>query len=223
MRKLMLVLFATAALAIPAVASAHDPGHGSGHLDKTKSGIRFSAVQHGVQLGFFKHAGQKNWNATSGVFEKLAGTGSSFSSAASTASGTVSGRPLAGGTYSAAITTDWSKATDKKDGRSCAPATAALTLTDSSSPANSLAASVKGKTCSVGSNSLNIAYVFVGSSSVTGATGTLSTVTGGGRVLLVEKAGGTVSGFAFSGFRGIHEKEFASYTTKDAVHSCSGK
>ena len=155
------------------------------------------------------------------MFEKLTGTGTSFGTGSATASGSIAGKPLAGGTYSATVTTDWSHAADNGHGGSCAPATATLALVDSASSANTLSESVTGKTCAVASNDRNIAYVFRGASTVTGAAGTLAGVSGAGRVLLVEKTDGTVDGFAFAGFRGAIEHAFVSYAKHDAK-GCDG-
>ncbi len=225
MKKPIFALLAAAALAAPATAAAH----GRGHHGRRHAAGHFAAVRHGVALGLVERSARDNdgdddasrATATAGVFEKLTGTGTSFGTGSATASGSIAGKPLAGGTYSATVTTDWSHAADNGHGGSCAPATATLALVDSASSANTLSESVTGKTCAVASNDRNIAYVFRGASTVTGAAGTLAGVSGAGRVLLVEKTDGTVDGFAFAGFRGAIEHAFVSYAKHDAK-GCDG-
>jgi hypothetical protein len=206
MKKLILVLCATVALAAPAAASAHHR-HGEHH----RFGVRLTAVEHGLKLGWWKHGA---------LFAKLTGTGTSFGLTSASASGTLVGRPLASGTFTSSIATDWSKATANRFGGQCAPATATLSLVDSASSANAVGSNVTGKTCSVGTNGWDVAYVFVGRSSVSSATGTLSTVSGSGRVLLAEKTDGTVKGFVWTGLHGDRAKTFTTYTKRDADDSC---
>ena len=238
MKKLILVLVAVAALAVPAAASAHH-GHGhaflgiriSGHGNgRAAFGVKFAAVQHGTQLGLFAHAAKQGNDGdddddtatqSTAVFEKLVGTGASFGSDSATASGTISGRPLEGGTFSTTLTTDWSQQTANAKGGNCAPATATLSLVDATSSANTLGTTVTGKTCSVGTNDRNIAYVFFGQATVAGATGTLSSVSGTGRVLLVQSTTGVVKGFEFAGFKGGEQHSFVRLAVSDE-HHCGG-
>lgn len=208
MKKLLLALCATAALAAPAAASAH---HRNG--EHHRFGIRLTAVEHGLKLGWWKHGA---------LFAKLDGTGTSFGLPSATASGTLVGRPLASGTFSSTITTDWTKAAANRHGGQCAPATATLSLVDAASSANAVGSTVTGKTCTVGTNQWDVAYVFVGAASVTSATGTLSSATGDGRVLLAEKTDGTVKGFVFTGLHGDRAKTFTAYARHDAADSCDG-
>ncbi|HET7573032.1 MAG TPA: hypothetical protein VFJ77_10255 [Gaiellaceae bacterium] len=235
MKKLILPLVAVAALATAGSASAWH-GHGHAHL------LRFATVQHGLKLGLFAHAGMKgDWGArhardddqgdndeddqqtasTGGVFEKLTGTGSSLGLTTASSSGTTSGTPMASGTYAASVATAWANAVKNADGTTCAPATATITLTDSSSSANAVGATVSGWTCSVPDNSKDIADVFFGKADVSSATGTLSGVTGFGRVLLVQKTDGTETGFAFLGFHGFREHSLATFAARD-FHHCGG-
>ena len=212
MRKLILLMCAAAALAAPAAASAHRGKRHAGH------GVRLAAVEHGVKVGPWKHGS---------LFAKLTGTGTSFGGATATASGTFAGRPVAKGSFTASLSTDWSKATTKTDSDgdsdsgsvSCAPSTATLTLTDSSASANTVTESVTGKTCALPTNDGKFADVFFGSSTVSSTGGTLAGVTGTGRVLFAEKTDGTVVGFAFTGRLGIREHTLM----RIAKHDASGR
>lgn len=212
MKKLLLALAAAAALALPTAASAHHR-HGFG--------LQFTAVEQGMKLGWFGHSGNDEFHSGSAAFEKLSGTGSSFAASAATASGTIAGRPLTSGTFSASLSTDWTKATANEHGGSCAPSTATLSMTDSSSSANTLGTSVTGMTCSVASNPLGVVDVFFGQANVTSATGTLSSISGDGRVLLAQKTDGTVTGFAFVGFHGGLEHTLVASAAHDE-HHCDG-
>ncbi len=206
MKKLILALLGTAALVTATAASAstshrHGPQGGTPNF-KTAA---FAGHAH------FRHA----------VFESLQGSGTDFSAASATSTGTIAGRPLHDGSFAATISTDWSKATANKHGGSCAPATGTLSLTGSSS-SDTLDTSGAGVTCSVGSNPRNIAAVYFGRAKVTAATGAVAKVSGRGWVLLVEKTDGTVKGFAFAGFRGGVGRHLAALSRLDA-HHCGGR
>ena len=203
MKKLILAVAATVALATATTASASSSNGGGRHSRRHDLVFRTATYWH--------HAGG------AGVFEKLDGTGSSLDAGTSSASGAIHGRPLQDGTFAASLSADWSKATANRHGGSCAPATGTLTLSDSSG--DTLDTSLTGVSCTVGSNPWNVAGVFFGKAQVTSATGTLSSVTGYGRVLLVEKTDGTVEGFAFAGFRRWHERRLAGIAKGDA-HRC---
>jgi hypothetical protein len=228
MKKLILALLVGAALAVPAAASAHGRGHHDARRDGRRSAaIRLTAVEHGAKLGWLAGPAHENKRndadriASTALFAKLSGTGTSFGTGSATSTGTIAGRPLGAGTYSATVTTDWSQVADDGHGGSCAPATATLGLVDGASSADTLADAVTGKTCAVASNDRDVAYVFFGTSTVSSAAGTLAGVSGSGRVLLVEKTDGTVEGFAFAGFKGVREHSFVSYATHDA-NGCDG-
>lgn len=241
MKKLILPLVAVAALASAGSAAAWR-GHGHEHAL-----LRFTTVQKGLRLGLFAHAGVKHgWMfgtndngqtnqgdndaddqqqttpPAGGVFEKLTGTGDSLGLTSASSSGTTAGTPIASGTYSASIATVWASAVKNANGSTCAPATATITLTDSSASTNSVGATVSGWTCSLPTNSQGIADVFFGKADVSSANGTLSGVSGFGRVLIAQKTDGTESGFAFLGFRGFRENTLASFAAHD-FHSCGGK
>jgi hypothetical protein len=207
MKKLILALLAIAALvtASAASASAYHQHHG-GH----------NGAPHFKTVAYAGHAHSRH-----GVFERLRGTGTDFSADSATASGTIAGRLLDGGSFAATISTDWSNATANKHGGSCAPATSTLSLTGSSS-SDTLDTSGTGVTCTVGSNPWNVAAVYFGKASVTAATGALANVSGKGRLLLVEKTDGTVRGFTFAGFKGSTAQQFGSFARSDAQH-CGGR
>jgi hypothetical protein len=205
MKKLILALLAVAALVTASAASASAYHHHGGH----------NGAPHFKTVAYAGHAHSRH-----GVFERLRGTGTDFSSDSATASGSVAGRLLDGGSFAATISTDWSSATANKHGGSCASATGTLSLTGSSS-SDTLDTSSTGVTCTVGSNPWNIAAVYFGKATVTGATGALANVSGKGRVLLVEKTDGTVKGFAFAGFKGSTGQQLGSFARSDAQH-CGG-
>jgi hypothetical protein len=148
MRKLVLSLLATAALASPAAAWAH---HGWHH----------------------HHA-----------LAKVSGTGTTFGAATATASGQIVGGSLQSGTFSATITTDWTKAVNRSFDRgslSCAPATATLTL----NATTTTQASLTGKTCAWTPTTGSAVRAFFGRSTTL-------------KALLMQKADGSVKGAAFT-------------------------
>jgi hypothetical protein len=119
-----------------------------------------------------------------GDFAKLSGTGTSFAASTATASGAVTTKTGASGSFAATIDTDWSKAFTRTTDRgtfSCAPATAKLTLTG----ATAAQLSLTGKTCTWTPKT----------GSTVGAFGGRSTTT---KAFLFEKADGTVKGAVFA-------------------------
>jgi len=206
MKRLILALLVAAALVTASAASASADHHHGGH----------GGTPHFKTVGYSGHAHSRH-----AVFERLQGTGTDFSADSATASGSVAGRLLDGGSFAATISTDWSSATANKHGGSCAPATGTLSLTGSSS-SDTLDTSSTGVTCTVGSNPWNVAAVYFGKANVTGATGALANVSGKGRVLLVEKTDGTVRGFTFAGFKGSTGQQLGADARSDAQH-CGGR
>jgi len=205
MKRLIFALLATAALVTASAASASAYHRHGGH----------NGTPHFKTVAYAGHAHSRH-----AVFERLGGSGTDFGGDSATATGAIAGRLLDGGSFAATISTDWSNATANKHGGSCAPATGTLSLTGSSS-SDTLDTSGAGVTCTVGSNPWNIAAVYFGKASVTGATGALANVSGNGRVLLVEKTDGTVKGFTFVGFRGSTAQQFGAFARSDAQH-CGG-
>jgi hypothetical protein len=172
MKQILLTLFATAALAVPGAALAH-----------------------GGHFGHHHHA----------TLAKLAGTGTSFAGASATASGSIAmSAKLGTGTFSAAITTDLAKATTRSGDHgtlSCAPSTAALTLTGATA-SNTLSGTLTGKTCTWTPKTGTAVSAFFGRGSVTGG-GALADLTGkSGKAFLMQKSDGTVKGAVFAGSRG---------------------
>ena len=132
MRKLLIPLVATAALALPANALAWG-GHHRHH----------PLVRLAVHADI--HAG-----ATAGL-EKLSGTGTSFGNSSASVSGS---------TFTASLSTTWSSAQSKSfngGSVSCAPATASVTLSSGTSSTNTYT----GKTCSWTRNGATT-YAFFG-------------------------------------------------------------
>jgi hypothetical protein len=136
-----------------------------------------------------------------GVLAVLSGTGSSFTGASASASGSISlSLKLGAGTFSASISTDWTKATTRTGEHGtlkCAPATASLTLTGATA-SNTLKGSLSGKTCSWTRSSGSTVNGFFGRGAASGA-GTLASLTGAtARLFLAQQADGSVRGAAFA-------------------------
>ncbi|HVA29722.1 MAG TPA: hypothetical protein VMU58_00500 [Gaiellaceae bacterium] len=199
MRRLMILIAAAAVLALPAVASAND-GHSSHH----------------------------NKGHRHGLFTKLTGTGTSFAGTSATATGTVAGKGLlASGTFTATLSTTWSQATTKTRDHgtlSCAPATLALTITDSASAANTTTGTITGKTCAFTKTDGTVVRGFFGNGTATGA-GTLAALTGTERAFLSQKADGTVKGAVFAGVGVVLHREFTARenTASNQTGHCTGK
>ena len=159
-----------------------------------------------------------------GLFTRLTGTGTSFGGSSATASGSVvAGSPLASGTFAATLTTDLSQATSRTSEHgtlSCAPATLALTVTDSASTANTTSGTLTGKTCTFTKTDGTVFRGFFGKGSITG-TGTLSGLTGMERAFLTQKADGTVRGAVFAGFDQVLSAHFTAQK-QDAEHHTGG-
>ena len=92
-----------------------------------------------------------------------------------TASGTIEGKPIAHGTWSASLTAVWTSATANGDGGYCAPTTGTVLLSDGT---NQLTESVQGTLCEIGPTGANVGHVFSGRATVTSGTGTYATAKG---------------------------------------------
>lgn len=183
MRRIATTLIATAALALPAAATAHD-GHGKRH--------------HG-------------WHKGKAALAKLSGTGTTFGGTTATASGTASGGDALGtGTFSASLATTWSSATTNaysKGSVSCAPATATLSLTGATT-SNTLTTTATGKTCAWTKSDGTVIRAFFGRGTGDGA-GTLAALDGAKtKVFLVQKADGSVNGAVVSGKHRVLSAQF---------------
>jgi hypothetical protein len=183
-KKLLLPLLATAALAAPAAAWANHGhnGHGPGFF------------------GFQRHA----------LLAKVSGTGTSFAGATATASGSIARSDKLGtGTFTASITNDATKATTHTGSRGtlkCMPATATVKLTGSNT-ADTTSATLTGKTCTWTPSSGSAVSAFFGRGAVTG-TGALASLTGNERAFFLQKADGTVTGVVHAGSRGLFLGQF---------------
>jgi hypothetical protein len=199
MRKLLILIAAAAALALPAVASANDG-----------------------------HSGHHNNGHHHGLFTKLTGTSTSFAGASATATGTVAGNNLlASGTFTATLSTNWSLSTTKTNDhgtRICAPATLALTITDSASAANTTTGTITGRTCSFTKTDGTVFRGFFGHGTVTGA-GTLAGLTGMERAFLTQKSDLSVKGAVFAGVGEVQSLKYTAEKTDASHHTgtCDGK
>lgn len=174
MNKTLVTLIATAALALPAAASAH---------------------------GGWRHGHDRDRDHGRGLYAKLAGTGTSFAGGTATASGTiVRGTLLGSGTFSASLATTWASATTRTSDhgtRSCAPATASLNLAGTAG--NTLASNLTGTTCSWTKKDGTVVHAFFGRGTAAGA-GTLAAVDGrNARLWLLQRSDGSVSGAVWAG------------------------
>lgn len=194
MKMLLLPLLAAAALAAPAVGSANHGHHGD------RGNALFRVHRHAI-------------------LAKLSGTGTSFASAAATASGSIArSDKLGAGTFAASIATDSSKATTRTRGHgtlTCAPATATLTLTGTNT-ADTTHATLTGRTCTWTPTGGSAVSAFFGRGAVTG-TGALASVTGNEKAFLFEKADGTVKGAVFVGLNQTLQHQFA-FSQHEAAH-----
>lgn len=179
MKKLLLPLLAAAALAAPAAAFAHHGHHG--------------------------------WHHHRSMLAQLSGTGGAFSGSSATASGSIARSDTLGtGTFSVGLTTDWTKAETRTGDRGtlkCAPSTASLTLTGSTT-SNTLTSTLAGKACTWTPTTGSAVSAFFGRGAATGA-GALATVTGTtAKAWLVQQADGTVKGAVFAASRDEHSLLF---------------
>ena len=174
MKRLLLLLFATAALVAPTAAFAHH-GHG---------------FWHHAALAKLTGTGTSFGSATATASGTLAGGGDKL------ASGTFSVSLTNDVAHATTKTSDRGTLT-------CEPATASLTLTDSASSANKVTAALTGKTCSwTKTGSTDTVRAFFGRGAATGV-GTLAGLTGTtAKTFLMQKADGSVKGSVFAGQRG---------------------
>ena len=92
-----------------------------------------------------------------------------------TASGTIEGKPIAHGTWSASLTAVWTSATTNGDGGYCAPTTGTVLLSDGT---NSLTESVQGQLCEIGATGASVGHFFTGPATVTSGAGSYANATG---------------------------------------------
>ena len=103
-----------------------------------------------------------------------------------TASGTIEGKPILHGTWSASLTAVWTSATANGDGGYCAPTTGTVLLSDGTS---SLTESVQGTLCEIGATAANVGHVFSGRATVTSGTGTYATAAGKAKLAFYQPTG----------------------------------
>jgi hypothetical protein len=195
-KKLLIPLIAAAALTVPAGAAAHDGWHHHHH-----------------------HA----------LFAKLSGTGTSFAASSATANGTIASDKLGTGTFTASIATNWAAKQTRTGDRgtlACAPATASLTLTGSST-ANTTTANLTGKTCSwtPAGATAPAGSMFFGKDMSVHATGSVANLDGTvEKAFLMQKADGSVRGAVFAGFDRQRFEFFAAREHDAARHTgdCDG-
>jgi hypothetical protein len=154
------------------------------------------------------------------LLAKVSGTGTAFTGASATASGSITrSDKLANGTFAASISTDWTKATTRTGDRgtlSCAPATATVTLTGTNA-ADKATGSLTGKTCKWTPTTGDAVSAFFGRGTVTGAGALASLTNSTEKAFLVQKADGTVTGAVFAGMRGMFFRQFQA-GQRDAEH-----
>ena len=92
----------------------------------------------------------------------------------------------------------------------CAPASLSLTLTDSASSANTESSKITGKSCTFSKTDGTVFRGFFGAGSVTGAGTLASLSGHMERAFLMQKADGTVHGAVFAGFGAVLGREFTS-------------
>ena len=167
-------------------------------------------------------AAHGSWFGHHGTFARLAGTGSSFAGTSANVSGSISvSEKLGAGTFSASISTDWTKATTRSGDHGtlkCAPATASLKLTGATT-SNTLSSTLTGKTCTWTPSSGSVVSGFFGRGAATGA-GTLAGLSGTtAKAFLMQRADGSVHGAVFAGHRGEESFVFAAGERR-ADHDC---
>jgi hypothetical protein len=191
MKKLLLSITAVAALAAPAGAMANGGHH--------------------------HHWGWRH----AAVLAKVTGTGASLANSSAAVSGTIAkSEKLGTGTFTATVTTDWTKAvtrTGTKGVLSCAPASAALTLTGSTTT-NTLSSTLTGRTCKWTPTGGQTVAAFFGRGTSTGA-GALAGLTGStAKAFLWQKADGSVQGAVFAGHHDRAKLGFFARGERDASH-----
>jgi hypothetical protein len=121
-----------------------------------------------------------------------AGCNTSTAGCALDASGSIEGKPIAHGTFTAALLAVWTSATPNGDGGYCAPVTGTVVLSDGT---NTLTEAVQGTLCEIGATGTNVGHVFTGQYTVSSGTGTYANAQGTGRLGFYQPSGSsTVAG-----------------------------
>jgi hypothetical protein len=108
-----------------------------------------------------------------------AGCNTSTAGCALAASGAIEGKPIAHGSFVAALTAVWTSATSNGAGGYCAPTTGTVTLSDGT---NTIVESVQGSLCEIGATGATVGHAFAGRYTVTGGTGSYTGAQGSGRL-----------------------------------------
>ena len=191
MKKFLLSLTAVAALAAPTGAMANGGHH--------------------------HHWGWRH----AAVLAKVSGTGASFANSSAAVSGTIAKSDKLGtGTFSATVTTDWTKAvtrTGMKGTLACAPASTTLTVTGATAT-DTLSTTLTGKTCKWTPTGGQTVAAFFGRGTSTGA-GALAGLTGTtAKAFLWQKADGSVQGAVFAGPKDRAKLGFFARGEREASH-----
>jgi hypothetical protein len=121
-----------------------------------------------------------------------AGCNTSAAGCALAASGSIEGRPIAHGTFTAALTVLWTSATSNGDGGYCAPASGTGTLSDGT---NTLTETIQGTLCEIGATGTNVGHAFSGRYTVSSGSGTYANTQGAGRLGFYQPTGtSTIAG-----------------------------
>jgi hypothetical protein len=121
-----------------------------------------------------------------------AGCNTSTAGCALDASGSIEGKPIAHGTFTAALLALWTSATSNGDGGYCAPVTGTVVLSDGT---NTITEAVEGTLCEIGATGTNVGHVFTGHYTVSSGTGTYANAQGSGKLGFYQPTGtGTVAG-----------------------------
>jgi hypothetical protein len=194
MKKTLITLIATAALAAPTAALAHG-GHG-----KHWRGHGLYAKVSGTGTAFSGTTA----TATGTIAKGTLLDGGTFNASVTT-------------TWSSATTKTFGKGT-----LSCAPATATLSVVGTTT-ANTVGGNLTGKTCAFTKTDGTVVRAFFGKGTAT-AAGALATVNGTrAKLYLLQKADGSVTGAVFAGSNGtsslfaLGERQ-AAHTTGDCNH-----
>jgi hypothetical protein len=203
MKRLLMPALAVAALAMPTAAMAH---HGRGHH------------HHGLRA-FGAHMDHVRMHKA--LLARVTGTGASLTGSPAALTGSIStSNALGTGTFAATVTTDWASAktfTGSRGTLSCAPATAALTLTGATST-NTVTGTLTGKTCKWTPTNGSTVAAFFGRGSATGA-GTAASLTGQtAKLFLVQRSDNSVKGAVFAGSHDERSFSFFASGERSAEH-----
>jgi len=157
---------------------------GDNGANQNTAGAFGQCVSTSVKLG--RHGGQLEFATGTISSFGAAGCNTATAGCVLTASGTIEGKPILHGTWSASLTAVWTSATATGDGGYCAPTTGTVLLSDGT---NSLTESVQGNLCEIGATGANVGHFFTGTAAVTSGTGTYATATGKAKLAFYQPTG----------------------------------